>query len=173
MREPNGSVHSFDRCWTSIAEDPFLSLPPSATEDASFFDAIQSKPLNAYTSSSYPNFQSEAPQPDYDTCNDLDPYSEAEGALSLGLGLGLDDGSPNPESESSIAYNIDLDNRFDHSAQPSFSVSNCPITTPHNELTSAALTSSETSSMSVTPSTSLSPPCSGTRPLSNTSSLDP
>ena len=149
MREPNGSVHSFDRCWTTIAEDPFLSLPSAsetpATEDASLFDTIQKSPLNADESSSYPNFQSEAPQPDYDTFNGLDPQFEAEGALSFGLSL--DDGSPNPDSESSVAYNIDLDYHFDHS-QPSFSFSDRPVTTPHDEFTPAGLTSSETSSMS-------------------------
>ena len=168
MREPNGSVHSFDRCWTSTAEDPFLSLPPSAPEDASLFDAIQSNPLNAYISSSYPNFQSEAPQPGYNTLNELDPHSEAERALFLGLGL--DNGSPNPDSESSVAYNINLDYHFDHNSQPSFSFSDRPITTSHNESTSAGLTSSD---VSETLSPSLSPPFDTNHPFSNILSLDP
>lgn len=125
MREPNGSVHSFDRCWTSIAEDPFLSLPyasPTPTiEDAFLLDAIQTSPLNTCRSSSYPNLQAEAPQLGYDTFNGLDLQSEAEGTFSFGKHL--DDESPNPDSETSIAYNIDLDNHFDHSNQPSSSFS--------------------------------------------------
>ena len=171
MREPNGSVHSFNRYWTSIAEDPFLSFPSSITEDASLLDPIQIKPLNAYISSSYPNFLSEAPQPGYDTLNGLDSSSEAEGALSLGLGL--DNESPIPNSETSIACDIDLDNHFDHSSQPAFSFSDRFIATPQNGITSASLTSSEISSMSATPSTSLSPPFNSNRSLSNTLSLDP
>ena len=148
-----------------------MSLPYSVTQDASLLDAIQIKPLNAYISSSYPNFQSEAPQPVHDSLNGLDPSSEAERALSLGLGS--DKESPIPDSQTSIAYKIDTDNHFDRSSQPSISFSDRSNTTPQNETTSASLTSSETSSMIATSSTSLSPLSSSNPSLSNTLCLDP
>ncbi|KAM0794078.1 hypothetical protein BDR22DRAFT_967952 [Usnea florida] len=172
VREPNGSVHSFDQCWTSIAEDPFLSLPHAAatptTEDASPLDATQTNLLNACKSSSYPSLQSEAPQPDYDTSNGLDAQSEAE----LSFGLHLYGKSPNPDSESSVPYGIDLDYHFDHNSQPSFAFSDPPITTPHNESPSAGLTSSEMSNVSETLSPSLSPPFDTNSSFSNTLSWD-
>ena len=122
---PNGSVHSFNRRWTSTAEDAFLSLPHPfenlAPGDASPFDPIRTGSPNTQESNWCSSLQTEAQQLDCESLFGLEPESGGKSIFSLGGNI--DDGSLIPDAESTVDFNFDPNDGFDHSCQSSLSYS--------------------------------------------------
>lgn len=160
MAEPNGSVHSFDRCWTSTAEDDFLTLPHAfeipALGDSSLPNLIPTHQQIAQESASFSSLLIEASQLNHGSLLEFDPgYHEG----SISSGWNIDNGPLNPEAESSADYNFDLNNDCDHNSQSSFSFSDKPCATPQTRSASVRAPSLlGASSLSGTLSPSLSSP---------------
>ena len=112
MCEPNRSGHSFDRIWTSTAEDPSLgpaSRSESLThEDATFLDSTLGRPLSAQSSLPCPGLQSGALRSGDEALFGMTLESETEGEVFLGLDSGI---------ESLSEANFDLNYDFDHRSQ--------------------------------------------------------
>lgn len=173
---PNGSVHSFNRRWTSTAEDAFLSLPHPfenlAPGDASPFDPIRTGSPNTQESNWCSSLQTEAQQLDYESLFGLEPESGGKSIFSLGGNI--DDGSLVPDAESTVDFNFDPNDGFDHSSQSSLSYSDLPCAnSPSRGTPKGAPTTSDASNMSERLSTSLSSPFTSNTSLSNTLSSGP
>ena len=176
MPEPNGPVHSFDRRWTSTAEDAFLSLPYAfetpAPEDISSFDPRCSDPHSAQESASFSSQRYGASQPGCESLFGIEPEPGGESFISFGRNF--DDGPLISDAGSYVDFNSDLNTGFDHSSQSSFSFSDRPCATPHShDPTTGAPSSLEAFSISRTLPPSLPSSFSPYSSLSNTLSLGP
>ncbi len=161
MSEPNGSVHSFDRRWTSIAEDAFLTSPHTfetlAPVDISLLTIIPTLQQTAPVSASNSKLLSEALQPDSGSFFGFDAgYSEGR---VISCGWNFDNGPLNHKAKTPVDYNFDRNFHSDHHSPATSSSSEKPCTTPHSHSPLTRATSpTEKSSLPGTSSPSLSLP---------------